>query len=86
MPAPPARADRGFVRAVVRLHAALGAVEVAVPADGRGGLVTLVDDEDRWPWWGSALPGLRTELGSPLVRLTAEGWSGRAVSGRGGTR
>jgi hypothetical protein len=78
-----------FVRAVVRLHAALGAVEVAVAPSG-GGLVTLLDGADRWPWWGSAAAGLRTEMGAPLVRLTASGWSGRrdlgGVSGRGGSR
>jgi hypothetical protein len=82
--------NREFVRAVVRLHAALGAVEVAVTAGG-GGLVTLLDGTDRWPWWGTAAAGLRTEMGAPLVRLTASGWSGRrdvagSLSGRGGSR
>jgi hypothetical protein len=65
-----------FLRAVARLHASLGAVEVAVAPSG-GGLVTLLNGTDRWPWWGSAPTGLRTEMGAPLVRLTASGWSGR---------
>jgi hypothetical protein len=68
--------DRRFLRSAVRLHAAVGAVEVAVVACG-GGLVTLLDGADRWPWWGTASSGLRTEMGAPLVRLTASGWSGR---------
>ena len=81
---------RGFLRAAVRLHAALGAVEVAVDRSG-GGLVTLLDGADRWPWWGRASSGLRTEMGAPLVRLTAAGWAGRGiradvVRGRGGSR
>jgi hypothetical protein len=78
----PAEVDRllppsapAFVRAATRLHAAIGAVEVAVPPSG-GGLVSLIDGADRWPWWGSAPSGLRTEMGAPLVRLTASGWSG----------
>ena len=66
----------GFLRAATRLHAAIGAVEVAVPPSG-GGLVTLLGGADRWPWWGSAPSGLRTEMGAPLVRLSASGWSGR---------
>jgi hypothetical protein len=79
-----------FLRSAVRLHAAGGAVEVAVVPAG-GGLVTLLDGTDRWPWWGSATTGLRTEMGAPLVRLTASGWFGRRdtrgrVSGRGGSR
>jgi hypothetical protein len=75
-PIPPR--DRGFLRATVRLHAALGAMEVAVVPSG-GGLVTLLDGADRWPWWGSAPSGLRTEMGAPLVRLTAAGWAGRGI-------
>jgi hypothetical protein len=66
----------GFLRAVARLHASLGALEVATAPSG-GGLVTLLDGSDRWPWWGSAPTGLRTEMGAPLVRLTASGRSGR---------
>ena len=82
--------DRGFLRAAVRLHAALGAVVVALLSSGDG-LVTLLDGAERWPWWGSAPSGLRTEMGAPLVRLTAAGWAGRGipagpVSGRGGSR
>jgi hypothetical protein len=74
--------DRGFLRAVVRLHASLGAVEVAAVPSG-GGLVTLLEGADRWPWWGNAASGLRTEMGAPLVRLTATGWR---IRGRGGRR
>jgi hypothetical protein len=74
---------RAFLRAAARLHAAIGQLELAVVADGnelRAGLLTLVDGEDRWPWWGTG-EGLRTELGAPLVGLTAGGWSSRnAVS------
>jgi hypothetical protein len=84
LPALLPRGHSGFRRAAVRLHAALGAVEVAVVPDG-GGLVSLLDGGSRWPWWGSAA-GLRTEMGSPLVRLTASGRPGRAVSVLGGTR
>jgi hypothetical protein len=76
--------DRGFARAAVRLHAAIGAVEVAVVPGG--GLVTLLDGDHRWPWWGSAGSGLRTEMGAPLARLTASGWGARGLSARGGTR
>jgi hypothetical protein len=66
---------RGFLRSTARLHAAIGGVELAmVPGDDgpRAALLTLVEGADRWPWWGfSDLGGLRTELGSPLVSLTA---------------
>jgi hypothetical protein len=73
--------DRPFARACARLHAAIGALEVAVvPAAGEiaAGLVTLLDAGSgagrpgRWPWWGwSEVGGLRSELGSPVVALTA---------------
>jgi hypothetical protein len=66
---------RVFLRSTARLHAAIGGVELAVVpgADGpRAALLTLVEGADRWPWWGfSDLGGLRTELGAPLVSLTA---------------
>ena len=40
----------------------------------RAGLLTLVDGDDRWPWWGTGdVGGLRTEMGAPLVGLTAPG-------------
>jgi hypothetical protein len=40
----------------------------------RAALLTLVDGEDRWPWWGTSDTGaLRTEMGAPLVTLTARG-------------
>ena len=71
---PDARA-RAFLRSTARLHAAIGRVELAVvPGDDgpRAALLTLVEGADRWPWWGfSDVGGLRTELGGPLVRLTA---------------
>lgn len=63
---------RDLLRATVRLHAALGQVELAVVADGDAlcaALLTLVDGEDRWPWWGTG-DGLRTEMGAPMATLT----------------
>jgi hypothetical protein len=75
VPAP----QRTFVRAAARVHAAIDQLEVAV-VPGAGGpaalLLTLLDrrpdGEDRWPWWGSTdVGGLRRELGSPWVALTA---------------
>lgn len=73
------RTERTFVRAASRLHAAIGQLEVAVVPAGAGlsaGLLTLLDgagaDAVRWPWWGfSDVGGLRRELGSPGVTLTA---------------
>jgi hypothetical protein len=85
--------QRAFVRAVARLHAAIGQLEVAVvPAvAGRADavLLTLVDRRpagaDRWPWWGSTdVGGLRRELGSPWVALTAS--AGLTRLGRGNAR
>ena len=71
----PDRRARGFLRAAARLHAAIGQVELAVVPDGdvlHAGLLTLVDGEDRWPWWGwTGIGGLGTEMGAPLVGLTA---------------
>ncbi|MCZ2812363.1 hypothetical protein O2W15_13055 [Modestobacter sp. VKM Ac-2979] len=72
-------AQRTFVRAAARLHAAIGELEVAVvPADDgpRALLLTLLDrgaaGEERWPWWGtSEIGGLRRELGAPSGTLTA---------------
>ncbi|MGY1824810.1 GNAT family N-acetyltransferase [Blastococcus sp. SYSU DS0541] len=73
--AEPDRRTRDHLRSVARLHAAVGRVEVAVVRQGgraRAGLLTLVEGDDRWPWWGSAPDGgLRTELGAPVVALTA---------------
>jgi hypothetical protein len=73
--------QRTFVRAAARLHAAIGALEVAEVLRGddvAAVLLTLVDHgpagADRWPWWGwSDVGGLRRELGSPLASLTASG-------------
>lgn len=71
---------RLFLRASARLHAAIGQLELAVVADGdglRAALLTLVDGDDRWPWWGTGEPaGLPTAGGAPLVSLIApaRGW------------
>jgi hypothetical protein len=76
-------AARRFLRAAARLHVAIDQLEVAVVAEGdrtRAALLTLVDGVDRWPWWGfSDVGGLRTEMGSPLVTLTARGGRRRPV-------
>jgi hypothetical protein len=71
---------RTFLRAVTRLHAALGQVEIARTADGEG-LLSLVDGADRWPWWATSEARVHTEMGAPLVGLTASGRSARGVSG-----
>jgi hypothetical protein len=76
----PDRRRRTFLRAVTRLHAALGQVEVARTADGEG-LLSLVDGADRWPWWPTPDARVHTEMGAPLVGLTAIGRSARAISG-----
>jgi hypothetical protein len=68
---------RRFLRVAARVHAAIGQLELAVVADGdrlTAAVLTLLDGEDRWPWWGTSQLGApRTELGSPLVGLTARG-------------
>ena len=72
----PDRRARGFLRAAARLHAAIGQLELAVVADGDrvdGGLLTLVDGADRWPWWGFGSGAESTTAGSPLVCFTARG-------------
>ena len=72
--------ERELLRAAARLHAAIGQVELAVVPDGgrpRAALLTLVDGDDRWPWWGFGADGaLRTQLGVPVVELSvpARGW------------
>jgi hypothetical protein len=81
---------RAFLRATARLHAAIGELELAVAADSgvlRAGLLTLVDGGDRWPWWGTG-PGTRTEMGAPLVGLTApaRGWPARRALSAGAAR
>jgi hypothetical protein len=84
-------ADRPFVRACARLHAAIGALELAVvptaggPAAGPPAavLLTLLDpgSGERWPWWGvSDVGGLRRELGSPVATLSAS--AGLRILGR----
>jgi hypothetical protein len=92
-------AQRTFLRAAARLHAAIGQLEVAVvPAADpavhapAAVLLTLVAGgpgaEDRWPWWGSSdVGGLRRELGSPSVTLTcAAGLSRLGRGAAGATR
>jgi hypothetical protein len=73
----PDPAARVFLRACGRLHAAIGQLELAVVAEGdrlRAALLTLDDGTVRWPWWGTTeIGGLRTEMGAPLVTLTARG-------------
>jgi len=72
--------DRVFLRAAARLHAAIGQVEVAVVPGGggpRAALLTLVDGDDRLPWWGwTDIGGLGTAMGFPVVSLTdpTRGW------------
>jgi hypothetical protein len=86
--------QRAFLRAAARLHAAIGQLEVAVvPAadEPAAVLLTLLDRRaggvGRWPWWGSSdVGGLRRELGSPWVALTAAaglGQLGRRGAARG---
>ncbi|NEK57239.1 hypothetical protein GCU56_05040 [Geodermatophilus sabuli] len=73
----PARQSREHLRAVARLHAALGQLELAVVADGdrlAAALLTLLDGPERRPWWGfSDRGGLSTEMGAPLVSFTLRG-------------
>ena len=75
---------RQALRVLARVHAAAGELELAVvagpdadPADGdrpAAAALTLVDEAGRWPWWGSSdVGGLRTEMGAPLVGVTARG-------------
>ncbi|SDE26033.1 hypothetical protein SAMN05660485_00362 [Blastococcus fimeti] len=75
-PAPDAGA-RAFLRAAARLHAAAGRLEVAVPVDRPGALLTLLDGPDRRPWWATpGLPGMRSERGAPAAAVTvpARSW------------
>ncbi|MPQ99792.1 hypothetical protein GB931_18090 [Modestobacter sp. I12A-02628] len=77
-------AARVFLPAAARLHVAIGQLEVAVvgdPARPDAVLLTLLDGDDRWPWWGTSdVGGLRTERGAPVVGLDAR--SGLFVSAR----
>ncbi|MEU2347468.1 hypothetical protein [Modestobacter sp. NPDC049651] len=92
------RPQRAFVRTAVRVHAALGELELGVVPRGDGvaaAVLTFVDGADRWPWWGvSDLGGLRAELGMPLVSLSASAgltggvsdavwWAAGKLTGRG---
>jgi hypothetical protein len=77
------RTDRRFLRAAVRLHAAIGQVEIATGDDSV--LLTLLDGAHRWPWWGAGA-GLSEVMGAPLVQLTASGagrWADRLRAGAG---
>jgi hypothetical protein len=81
---------RAFLRAAARLHVATGQLELAVVADGdalRAGLLTLLDGDDRWPWWATGA-GTRTEMGAPLVGLTAAArwWPSSDALSSGGAR
>jgi hypothetical protein len=78
----PDRRARTALRVIARLHAAIGQVELATGADGRRGLLTLVDGPDRRPWWGGPGAGLRTEMGAPLVSLTLRGGGPATLLGR----
>jgi hypothetical protein len=80
LPRVPGAQNRVFLRAAARLHAAVGQVEVAALRGPRGpqaALLTLVDGDDRLPWWGwTDVGGLAPVMGSPVVSLTdpARGW------------
>jgi hypothetical protein len=82
----PSRDAQRFLRVSARLHAAIGQVELAVVAEGnraRAALVTLVEGDDRWSWYGWSEAGAsRTEMGAPLVTFTARG-GGRPARGSG---
>jgi hypothetical protein len=73
----PDRRARTFLRAAARVHAAIGQLELAVVGEAerpRAALLTLLDGDDRWPWWGFGPDGgLPREMGAPLVSLTATG-------------
>jgi hypothetical protein len=85
----PDRRARTFLRSAARLHAAIDRLEVALVADGdrlHAGLLTLVDGDDRWPWWGTGeAGGPATARGFPAVSLTATGPERRRRSVSGGT-
>jgi hypothetical protein len=65
------RRERAFLRAAARVHAAAGRLELAVAPRPEGeprALLTLLDGEDRWPWWGTE--PLPVEMGTPAATLT----------------
>jgi hypothetical protein len=80
LPRVPGAHNRVFLRAAARLHSAIGQLELAVLPGAHGpeaALLTLVDGDDRLPWWGwTDVGGLGTAMGSPVVALTdpARGW------------
>jgi hypothetical protein len=77
-------AERSFLRATARLHAAIGQLEVATVGGDvpRAVLLTLVDGADRWPWWGATVDGSPwpTLPGAPLVGLVVPGLRNRAAA------
>ncbi|KQS58062.1 hypothetical protein ASG36_16125 [Geodermatophilus sp. Leaf369] len=77
----------GPVRAAARVHAGLGGLEHAVVVRGGravAGLLTLVGDGPRRPWWGwTETGGLDSGPGQPSVSLTAASWSVSRGRGRG---
>jgi hypothetical protein len=82
------RGARELLRPSARLHAAIGELEVAVVPDRehpRAVLLTLLDGEDRWPWWGwTSAGGLGSEMGTPVVGVSAPArrWPRRRLTRR----
>jgi hypothetical protein len=73
---------RDLLRALTRVHAATGGLELAVLRDDggapRGGLLTLLDGPAATPWWATpGLPGVRAERGSPSATVTVAARPGR---------
>ena len=73
----PAGARRADLRALARVHAAVGQLEHAVVLAGgvpTAGLLTLLDGPVRRPWWGFGPDGGSDDApGQPWVSLTASG-------------
>jgi hypothetical protein len=69
--------SRAFLRTAARVHAAIGQLELGWVGEVErpsAALLTLVDGQDRWPWWGFGDGGcLGTQMGAPRVSLTATG-------------
>lgn len=81
---------RILLRSAARLHAVTGELELAVLPGGeggapRGGLLTLLDGADRWPWWASpGIPGVPTERGAPSAVVTVPGRDRERLRGTAG--
>ena len=74
----PPGSRRADLRAVARVHAAAGLLEHAVVlTDGRpvAGMLTLLEDGARRPWWGFGGTGPLLLPGPPHVSLTASSGS-----------